>query len=425
MMYLFVKRLFRNDLMAFTAMFLTALSPLFVFFSHNVQLMNVGLFFMLTSLYLFTKWVKNNKNKALYWSMLFFTLATLTKYGFAIVAVPMLFMVPMKRYKNLKNYVKPLIISALIISPIILWIVYVEYFIASAAGTGTAIQQTFFRPLLVFSSEWINVMKAYIADNYTTLGFYFALVGVIFTFFFARKSLGSRFLYGSLVGTILFTFIMAFKMQGHSYHQFPIAPFVIIFMTYFIMVVSTNLPKYLVKNNAKVARSVRVFLIIFLIFLLYSPSIEAKDRQFNTQFVGLDIAGDYIREHSLEDERIVHSGHQDYGVLWHADRKGTDGGIPTVEDLKYAEDNLNVQWVFVYQWGLQSLSDPEKLEYLSSNYRIVQIGLQGEQLLYLVLRRGGSFDVNTLNELAADKEVLVREYEYTMGKSAVQYINIE
>ena len=103
MMYLLVKKLFKNDLMAFVSAFLTALAPLYVFFSHNVQLMNVGVFFMICSLYLFTKWVKNNKNKTLYWSVLFFTLATLTKYGFAIVAVPMLFMIPKSRYKNIKN----------------------------------------------------------------------------------------------------------------------------------------------------------------------------------------------------------------------------------------------------------------------------------------------------------------------------------
>ncbi len=423
MMFLFAKRLFKNELVAWVAAFFTAMLPLFIFFSHNVQLMNPGVFFMVTSLYFFVRWVKDDKPKLLYLSALFVSLATLTKYGFAIVVVPMLFMVPKQRYKNIKKYTKQLLYSALILSPVVLWILYVEGIIASSAGTGTAIQQSFFRPELVFSSDWIDIMKSFVKDNYTSLGFILATFGSLFVVFLGKNTLATRFLKGSVVGIILFCFIMAFKMQGHSYHQFPIAPLIIMLMAYGVLVISIYLSQFLAKG--KRAKLLRLIFVLFFIFLLYNPSMEAKDRQFDTQFPGLDVAGEYIKEHSQEDEWIVHSGHQDYGVLWHADRKGTDGGIPTLEDLKYAEDNLNAKWVFLYQWGLSSLQKEDISDYLSQNYRPVQVAAQGESLIYILLNRGGSFDPNGLNNLIEGKEVKSKTYEFSGGVMGIQYIDIE
>ena len=425
MMYLFVRELFKNKTIALIVAFLTALTPLFVFFSHNVQLMNPGVFFMVSSLYFFVKWIRKDTNKFLYLTALFVSLATLTKYGFFIVIVPMLFSIPRKRYKNIKVYLKPLLLCILILSPIALWIIYSEFVIAPGASTGTSIKGSFFNPGLVFSSAWINTLKSYIKDNYTFAGFFMFLLGVITVFILNRKSFASRFLKGSLLGIILFVLIMAPKLQGHSYHQFPIAPFVILFIGYFIMIFSTTIPKMFLKNKNNGFKWVKFLLILVLLVLLYNPSMEAKNRQFDTQFVGLDVAGEYIRNNSEVYERIAHSGHQDYGVLWHADRKGLSGGIPNVEDLQYAEENLNVTWVFVYQWGLASLQGGEITDYLTQNYHPVQVASQNNQLVYVLLKKGGNFNLDGLNELIQGKEVLSREYEYSFGTVQMQYVNLE
>jgi 4-amino-4-deoxy-L-arabinose transferase-like glycosyltransferase len=427
MMFLLSKKLFKSEVMALLVAFLTALIPLFVFFSHNVQLMNPGVFFMVTALYFFADWIKNDRSKLLYLASLFFTLGILTKYSFGIAIVPMLFMIPKKRYKCIKKYAKQLFLSILIFVPFVLWLVYAEFVIAKKVGAG-AITGSLFDPMLVFSSAWFIPLKSYIADNYTMLGFYLALFGVLLLLVFRRKNIGSRFLMGSFIGTILFTFIMADKMQGHSYHQFPIAPFVIFFMAYSILMISTNLSKFAIKKNST-KKGLTIFLVLVIAAFLLGPSIAAKDRQFNTQFVGLDVAGEYIKEHSEPDEVIIHSGHQDYGLIWHADRKGIGDGIPDEEKIIYAENELGATWIFVYQWELGVVDKPQ-WEYISSHYSLKQIAFQAgadgqSNLVYMLLNKGGSFDVAAINDYVVDKPVQSKKYEFTQGSVAFNYINVE
>ena len=155
--------------------------------------------------------------------------------------------------------------------------------------------------------------------------------------------------------------------------------------------------------------------------------MEAKDRMFNTQFIGLDVAGEYIKENSGEDEWLVFPSHQSYGVLWHADRMGYGKRWSTVEQFKGAEED-GVRWVFVYQWGMDLFEKEELWNYISSEYSLKQVAFvqQGEQTVptYFLLEKGGSFDINDVNDLIKDKEVKSREYEYTSGKTTLMYVDV-
>ena len=66
--YMLIKKLFDNESLALASAFLAAINPLYVFFSHNVQMVNPGLFFMLTGAYFYATWVKDKMKKP---SMLF------------------------------------------------------------------------------------------------------------------------------------------------------------------------------------------------------------------------------------------------------------------------------------------------------------------------------------------------------------------
>ena len=161
---------------------------------------------------------------------------------------------------------------------------------------------------------------------------------------------------------------------------------------------------------------------------MIGPSTAAKNRQFDTQFVGLDIAGEYIRENSELDERIIHSGHQDYGLIWHAERKGIGDGVPDEEKIRYSEEDLNVRWIFIYQWELGVIEKPQ-WEYISNEYSLKQlafeVGADGTtSLVYLLLQKGGSFDIDSINELVADKQVQTKNYELTGGTIGLNYVNI-
>jgi hypothetical protein len=262
---------------------------------------------------------------------------------------------------------------------------------------------------------------------------------LLFLLFISKNinKLGYRFMLGYLVVLPFFLVIMGYKLSGHSYHQFPVAPAIIFFIAYFLIVITTNLLAAIkVKHIA--ARMIIILLLVFALPLpgssLYSKSFESRDRMFNTQFPGLDIAGDYIREHSSPDERVLHSSGQSFGVLWHAARKGYKPQ-GDVKDFIRAEQEYNVNWVFVYQWGMQKyFQEQNTSEYLKSNYRLVQFGFipqndQQIQPLFFLFRKGGNFSdsqFNTMVQEALSKNMLfTKPYEYTTGSYEVKFINFE
>lgn len=427
MIYLFVRQLSKREDFACMAALLTSINPLFVFFSHNTQLINPGLFFMLVSAYFYVKWLRQDKSRYLIFTSLFFVLATLTKYPFFIIAVPMLFTFPYKKLLKFKEKIKMYFYSASILFAIPGWLIYTilkessinGYSALSDAATSLA------NFSLIFSFEFWKIIKFFFADNYTLFGVFFAFLGLIFVFLFAKKkTVIYKFIIGFFIGAVLFFFLGAEKLKGHNYHQFPIAPLFIILIAYSFLVVSNTLAKLIKIKYLKFITS----LILFL--LLLNTSIEAKDRMFDTQFYGLDIAGNYIKEHSQPNERLFFSGHQSYGVLWHADRKGYDIKIPRPEDFEYAEkNNLNITWVFIYQWGFELFNHKKEWNYIANRFSLKQIAFlktsQGNQLIYLLLGKGGAFNLTELSSMLENKSVFHKIYETTSGPIRIDYVNLE
>ncbi|MCX8147538.1 MAG: hypothetical protein N3D84_03660, partial [Candidatus Woesearchaeota archaeon] len=345
-------------------------------------------------------------------------LAAISKYDFLVIGMPMLFIFPWKRLNELRRLSKKYVPYA--ISFLIFMLIPVQYFyfdyINRKANVGSISEEINFAT--IFSSEFWAAMKSYIPDNYTWWGFAIALFGVAFLLLFYQKNnLGYRFSLGYLVGLFIYTFIMSDKMKGHSYHQYSLAPFFAIMIAYCLVVVATN-----AANIVKIKQA-KPLIIIALFLVLYFPSAEAWNRQFDTQFFGLDVAGEYIKNNSMPYERIIHSNHQDYGVLWYAERKGVDGYIPNASEIRWAEENLNVTWIFMYQWGLQTIKQPDEWNYIKQHYSLKQLALLNGQLFYMLFKKGGSFNESMLQNITAVPSV--REYELTKGKVQMHYINFD
>jgi 4-amino-4-deoxy-L-arabinose transferase-like glycosyltransferase len=426
MLYYIIRRLFNSEILALTVAAVTAINPLFIFFSHNIQLMNPGVFFMLTAFYFYLRWIDDLKAKDMIWTAVFLALAFLTKYPFAIILVPMIFLFPYKQFKTIIKDWKNIIISLVILSTTVIWFFYAGYISNSLGGAGS-ISEAISSVWIIFTAAWWAPIKAYLADNYTMMGVTFAILGLVISFFTKANKKAKLFLYGYVVGLIIYVLIMAGKMQGHSYHQFPIAPLFIILIAYFFVVVAQLVSSFI--KHELVSQSLKILIVVVFFIFLFSPSMEAKDRQFNTQFIGLDIAGEFIKENSEPWQTMVNSGQQDYGVLWHADMKGIKGVInhPLVNLIR-AENEYNSTWIFLYQWGLAVTNEPEKWTYIQQNYHLRQFAYieQGAQAqaLFMVLEKGGSFNASNINNLLAQEQVHTREYEYTYGKVPVKYINL-
>jgi 4-amino-4-deoxy-L-arabinose transferase-like glycosyltransferase len=438
-LYLVMKKLFKREDLALVTTLIAAINPLFVFFGRQVQLINPALFFMISSVYFFLLWREQPKMKYIILFALLLSLSILTKYSFAVIALPMLAIFPYERIFNKKNFMKFLKqyvvgVALLMLTP--LWWIYTKILSSRLNAPAADVQIRFGT---TFTSQFWDILKSYAADNYgmaqkilwlenVQIGLIFALLGLllmVFFFFKNKDHVGYRFVMAYLGASILWFFVMSYKLSGHNYHQYPIAPLIVILISYFFVVVAANVKKMV---NVKYVNII-VFLAIISAFFfpLYSASIQAKDRMFDTQFPGLDVAGEYIKTNSLPNSRMLFPSHQSYGVLWHSDRKGYPAMPSTSEEIEFAINEKNVEWIFIYQWGMSIMNEPS-WEYISNNFELKQIAfeqVQGQnQPIYFLLRHGGTFNISNLNNMLANKQPTQRSYELTRGTRTLYYINI-
>jgi 4-amino-4-deoxy-L-arabinose transferase-like glycosyltransferase len=443
LMYLIVKKLFKREDLALTTALIAATNPLLVFFGRQVQVITPALFFGMLSIYLYIIWLDKDKLKYLFFASLCFILSFMTKYSFALLAVPMLAIFPFKRLRKdrLKKDWKKYIYALLPILLIPLWLlnnrrITLEYFTSLETGR-SLLGAISFDFLGIFEPSFWIMVKSYIIDNYTLLGFLFAIVGIfLFLFLYKnKKSRGYKFLLFYIIFSVPWIVIMSKKLSGHSYHQYPIAPLIILLISFCFVVLGV-----LLERKTKIKNLRWAVIAVLFILLVYPPILnegggifEAKDRQFNLQFMGLDVAGEYIKENSESDERVFFSGHQSHGIVWEADRKGAgyhyNSSLTTL-----GEEEYNFRWILVYSWGLEILEDPDKFDHIRGGYSLRQIGLAQaadgtHQPVYMLFEKGGSSDlsnlVETINEKQENNEIGFRQYERTDGETTLVYFNFD
>jgi 4-amino-4-deoxy-L-arabinose transferase-like glycosyltransferase len=432
-MYLVVKKLFKREDLALAAAFVSAILPVYVYFSHNVQLDNAGVFLMLVTVYVYLLWIEKNTTAYAILTSIFLTATLLTKYSFAIIVIPMLFIFPYSRLKEIPKKWKLYLLCIIILLFIPFWMWYSNVYLEKQLNAKIEGSLIYYNLGTAFSGETWVTLKNYAVENYGgygnfPFGILIAGLGILlFIFMLTRKDAlkkqQNRFLLGYIIAVIPWFLVMSEKLIGHSYHQYPLVPLIALLIAYFFVILAVNVEMIFKK------RFVRYILLIIFIPLLLIPCVKSMDRLFNVQFYGLDVAGDYIREHSAIDETIFHSTNQNYGVLWNANRKGYRPPA-NVEDLKWGEDNRNVKWIFMYQWGISTyMSNQDLANYIAQNYRLRQVGLMqgqgGYQPIYFLFSKGGSTNFSDINSYLKDKPLQTRTYENTEGKITFNYINVE
>lgn len=425
--YLIVKMLFKREDLALTTAFLAALNPLMVFFSRNFQLTSPALLLMLAGLYFLFLYIEKDKAKFLLLATAFTVWGIMTKYSFVVMAFPWLVVFPYKRLLDWKKRKGQIFGSAGIIAVLAIWYWYMEYYfkgmIREVYGVtgGAAIRLTEIISFKeIFAASFYQAMRSFIADNFTIIGFWFAIAGFVLLVLMRKKyPLGGKFFLSYAVFGVLFSVILAHKLGGHSYHQFPYAFLVVFLIAFAFIVIGATIGK-LVK-----VPHVKWVAIVLLMALLWVPSMQALDRQFGTQFPGHDAAGDLIKAESGPDERIFHSSHQSYGILWHADRKGYKLPGDLVSFKKGEEQGAS--WIFVYQWRFNFFQE-EAMSYVRENYQLRQVGfvMQGTQFTpyYFLLQKGGTFDDANLQQYLSGQPLSTRNYELPGGILSLNVITL-
>jgi len=415
--YLIIKKLFKREDLALISTALMSLNPLLTFFGRQVQLINPALFFCLMGSYFYFKWLENFSWKNLLLFAIPMFLGILTKYSFVLFIIPLFFLFPFKELKDKKKWPQYLSIAIIAILSAS-WAIYASKVSKNIQGQLLQFNLTDF-----FSGSFWKTMYYYAADNYTILGVVLAFLGIVsFLILSKGKTLeGFKYIKYYLYSSVVWFIIFAGKLKGHNYHQYPIIPIVVFFIAYFFVVVSVNISRLFKLKH------LRLVLPLILIIILWIPSVNSKNRMFDTYFIGLDIAGEYIKANSKPGERLLHSAHQSFGINWHADMKGER--ITNLTELKYAEKNLNVSWLFVYQWGIPKyMQDQELWDYIKQAYSLKQFAFvqSGNELqpVYFLFNKGGSFNESELNEYLQTKTISTKKYESTKGQMPLNYINI-
>ncbi len=428
LIYIITKKLFWREDLALVSALLTAVLPILVFFSHNVDVINPGIFFMVLSAYFYITWRESNKGSELILASLSLTIATLTKYPFFFIVIPMLLTFPYKRLFEWRKHISVYMISLLILSSFPIWVLYSNS-LQKEFGRQDLVSSKSINLYIFFQDTWWATQKSYVKDSFTIAGIAMAFLSIPLLFFsyYKRRDIGSKFLLSYVLGSIIYVVVVADRLNGHSYYYYVVAPLIVMLVAYFIIQIGDFFKR--LKVEGREIGYINLIPVIIILALLSTPLKDSIDRQFNTQFYGLDVAGEYLKEHKKPGEQLMHSTHQAFGVVWHSDMKSVKGIPDTVEDMKSVEETRNASWIFMYNWDFGTKMKNEKLwSYIKNNYGLKQFGFiqtsQGVEPLYLLLQKEGTFDDSKLNTLLAGKPINYKDYELTMGKVRFSYINL-
>ena len=355
--FLFVRRLFRRNDIALVAAFTTSITPLLVFFSHNTQLQNPGLLFMVLAGYFYIRWFENDLDLDLILTSVFVALSGLTVFTFLVILFPIVLTFPYDRIKRFTlTRLKTYAISAAILSTVLLWVLYMQFAVIPRTGIST-ISEKLLNLAPLYAGQFWQIIRSYAADNYTLFGAVLTFIG-IFSFLsyyfkergmfgkkiavpvilatliivpliawkaqfkilyliifavlavlalpifkreishkansFASLSVNEKmgessafdpfkFMLAYGIGAAIFFMLLAEKLSGHSYHQYPIAPFFIVSISFAIIAIGENIGSVLsakvqpAGDEEKLGRE-DVFKIlkyfvafILVIFLVYGP----------------------------------------------------------------------------------------------------------------------------------------------------------
>lgn len=429
---------------ALTASFLFAIMPLAIFFGRNVQPETPGLFFILLGTFFFLKWREHYlQEKPHYKLFSFFSLSILTsillKVPNGIGVIPLLFFVPYKKLINDKITLAKLLCMFIVIIAIFpIWATWSKIIMpgSQTVGAGSfsdSFSEVLFNSKHVFSGDYFKEakepLKAFAKDNYTWWFVAIAILGVLFAVKELTKQKEQQlyggitsYIFSSVIAIIIYILAFATKTKGHSYYQVLFLFFVCLAAAYAIYSLGHLLNKLTIRKGHRELRiKYAEYILLAIVLVAAYPSLKTSvNNQFNTLFIGEDVAGDFIRQNSQPNERVFMygAGSQNVGMLWNAQRYGTHDYIDNLTKIQELEQTLNFRWFFLYRDGIPYVQQhPDVWNYIINNYKLRQIGgsVEGNNFLplYIVLEKGGTFNADEFQQIPP---VLAKTYELSYQK---------
>lgn len=397
LIYLIAGLLFKRKHYALLCAFLSAIMPLGVFFSRNLQPESPAFFFMLLGNLFYLRFAASFKKYNLVLGGLSFSVASLYKLSFLIGILPFIFCFPFKAlFKEKKEFLKLLsafCLPYLVIIAVIIWLANIGQWKFEAAQTLNRIKLW-----VIFTHGYWEKSGRIIwwytkGENYTYVYTVLALMGIIAAFF-RRKLLLNRYIIGWAAACIPYSMVFSDFINQHNYYQMPFLGLICISSTYAIVCIAETVT---IKG---VAQNIFLSLLMIITIAGSSPLVyHSIARMYGTVFWGLDVAGESLGGFTKPGERVFLLTHaQGYGLSRYARRYV--GWEPDVQAFKEKERKFNVRYVCFYPAEFaRSLkeSNAPLFEYIQNNYHVKEVGITDEpaNIFYLILEKGEGSDPKT------------------------------
>jgi 4-amino-4-deoxy-L-arabinose transferase-like glycosyltransferase len=419
LIYWFMLLVSKRREFALASSVLMTFMPLGVFFGRNIQPDIPGVTFMLLYSIFLYKWIIEPKRSYFIWFTVFLAISVHLKLTNMVGLIPFLFMIPYRRiFSHIKKLIPEAAMVAGALATVYIWKYAQEIIMPNAANTAydSIFSEIFMGYHASYWAEHRMILWYFVRDNFTAWYFWFALFGIVLAALKYRTAIG-KYVLGSVLALIAYFTVVPGYLYRHTYYQAPFLPLVVLASAYLFFVVGSlagDLITWLMgKKREELIRNSTVGILLLLVVIITWPSVRASiDRQFDTQFIGTDVAGLYLNTHAASDEKVfmgIDPSGQTVATLFYAERYGQ--WMPeNLTEFKRWEQEKNFRWIFLY--GLQDQTghrnalittslleqqQPELWNYINSTYRIRQVGLvktnQGGVPYYFILGKGGSFDL--------------------------------
>lgn len=399
----------------YTALLL-AILPLAVFFSRNLQPESPAFFFMLLGQFFYLRYSFSTREYNLLLGGAAFSLAWVYRFNFIMGTLPLLFCFPWravcKDRDKLINFIFALAIPYFII----------PYAVGRLMHLGQwqfgSIDWSF---LEIFSAAyWKNFGKPiwlYVTqENFTPIFFVLGAFGIL-TAFLRRKDLLSRYIIGWSSTAVLYMVIYSGNLYQNNYFQMPFLALACISSAYALRSVSAIAKKVIKKDL--------LLLFIILSVAMSAPFVYGSLVRFHrTVFLGMDVAGESLREWTSDNERVfLYTHFQGNGIARYARRYA--GWQDKLDDFKRAEQKFNIRYICFYPAEFAhalKANNPALFKYIQENYHYKEAGIVEEprQIVYIILEKGeGSKPQTFLQEFAGSMQL--RNIYRLLGKYVFFY----
>jgi hypothetical protein len=363
---------------AAAAMTIVAVAPLSAYFSRNIQPESPALFFLCAALCAYAQSLRAMRISSLVYAALAISIAWAYEPRMAVAAWGVAAMFIWRARK----------LSWLVALPFVLMLAWSLKQQQSWVWMVGALPRDAGFFTLSYWHKYGKVIAWFSGgENFTIVYAFYAVCGCMLACM-RTKNNAERFIIALAAAVVPYGTLYAHELYQTNYAQMPFVPLVALSAGYAMRFVADELQRRFR------ASFVAACVIALCCAAGWWGAYNSFVRMHSTVFMGVDAAGETIRELTQPHERFFLFSHaQGFGIARYAARYA---GMPaTLSDLQQKERAYDIRYACVFPGDyLQGLSarDPALAAYLQNNYHIKEVGLleYPQRIAYLLLERGST-----------------------------------